>query len=245
MSGIFSRSLNIDVVGFHFHHSLYLPRKNDVTMKIFAVFLSFTAVAAFVTKPALISSKLSSSILEAKVTKEFTVGTKNVKVFDGDYSDAVVDTVVESAKAAIESKGSFSLAIPGGSVVTALKGMNPDAFDMTKIHVYFCNERIGANKCYQGALEAFVERCGVPLENVNKVPEAPPAEAAALYEAMMRADTSLDQSGPIPSVVSIHAGSLYPPQLVYTDSSISIFCRKSPRFPHVHLLSGPHAPGHR
>jgi hypothetical protein len=48
-----------------------------------------------------------------------------------------------------------------------------DAFDMSKMHIYFCNERIGANKCYSGALESFVEACDVPLEQVHKVPEAP------------------------------------------------------------------------
>jgi hypothetical protein len=48
--------------------------------------------------------------------KEFNVGSKKVTEFDGDYADAVVNMVVETAKASIESKGSFSLAIPGGSV---------------------------------------------------------------------------------------------------------------------------------
>eukprot|EP00965_Chrysotila_dentata_P207723 6184300-Pleurochrysis_carterae.AAC.4 len=32
------------------------------------------------------------------------------------------------------------------------------------MHVYFVNENIGANTCYQGALDAFAVAKGVPLE---------------------------------------------------------------------------------
>lgn len=130
------------------------------------------------------------------------VGTKKVQVYDGDYSDQVVALTIATAQAAIATKGSFSLAIPGGSVVKALGGLSTDSFDMSKMHIYFCNERIGANKCYSGALEAFVEKCQVPLENVHKVPEdGTPVEVAAQYEAMIRADPSFDQSGDIPAAV--------------------------------------------
>ena len=175
----------------------FIASSNVLTMKsvIFAT-LSFAA-AAFA--PAFVRTKSRGTALLATITKEFEVGNKKVKVFDGDYADAIVETVVETAKSAIESKGSFSLAIPGGSVVTALGGMSPDAFDTTKMHIYFCNERIGANKCYKGAMEAFAENCGVPAENVHKVPEGEPTEVAAKYEEMIRADASLDQSGPIPA----------------------------------------------
>lgn len=164
-------------------------------MKIVAV-LSLIASSTLAFAPAFVGRQ-STSILEATVVKEFQVGNKKVKVFDGDYADAVCETVVETAKSAIESKGSFSLAIPGGSVVKALGGLNADDFDMTKMHVYFCNERISANKCYQGAMEAFGEK--VPVENVHQVPEGEPNDVAAEYESMIKADASLDQSGSIPS----------------------------------------------
>ena len=150
--------------------------------------------------------------------EEFQVGTKKVFVFDGDYSDAVVNIVVETAKAAIATKGSFSLAIPGGSVVSALKGMSPDAFDMSKVSIFFCNERIGANKCYKGALESFVTKCGIPLEQVYKAPEMGPNEAAAAYADLIKESPAVDSTGPVPSVDLMllgtgddgHCGSLYP-----------------------------------
>lgn len=173
-------------------------------MKLLLPLLLSASVSAFsVQKPSFVSQTArANTFLPATVVDEFQVDDLLVKVFDGDYSDAVVDLVVETAKEAIARKGSFSLAIPGGSVVKALSGMSPEAFDMSKVNIYFCNERIGANKCYSGALESFVEKCNIPLNQVNKVPEGEPDAVAAQYEAMIRADPSVDQSGDIPSVVS-------------------------------------------
>lgn len=158
-----------------------------------------------------------STALNALV-KEMSVGTKQISVFDGDYADAVVDLVVTTATECISSKGSFSLAIPGGSVVTALKGLSPDSFDMSKVHIFFCNERIGANKCYQGALDAFATKCGIPLDQIYKVPELEPEAAADAYTTLIKECVAVDSSGAIPSVDLMllgtgddgHCGSLYP-----------------------------------
>jgi 6-phosphogluconolactonase len=184
-------------------------------MKIATLLALFSTSTAFMVGP---SNTRISLKLDATIEKKFEVNGKKVTVFKGKYDDAVVDVVVSTAKEAISKKGSFSLAIPGGSVVSALKDLQPTAFDMSKVHIYFCNERIGADKCYSGALDAFVTRCGIPLSQVHKVPVAGPVESAAKYEAMIRADHSLDQSGPIPSVDLMllgtgddgHCGSLYP-----------------------------------
>jgi 6-phosphogluconolactonase len=175
------------------------------------------SISAFtvVTPP---SAIVKTHLFASNVVNDMQVGSKKVICYDGDYSDAIVDLVTETAKNAIESKGSFSLAIPGGSVVTALKGLDAEAFDMSKVHIFFCNERIGANKCYQGALDAFVTKCNVPIEQVYKVPELEPEEAAAAYETMIKECVAVDASGSIPSVDLIllgtgddgHCGSLYP-----------------------------------
>ena len=73
------------------------------------------------------------------------------KVFDGDYSSEICAEVVKAAADAIKLKGSFSLCIPGGSVVTALKGL-PDGPEYIKWHIFFANERIGEEKCYEARI---------------------------------------------------------------------------------------------
>jgi hypothetical protein len=40
-----------------------------------------------------------------------------------------------------------------------------------QVHVFFANERIGEYKCFKGAMENFVDPCGIPHENVHKVGE--------------------------------------------------------------------------
>ena len=182
-----------------------------------AALSSVVSISAFMAAT-LPSAMVKTHLFASTVVNEMEVGSKKVICYDGDYSDAVVDLVTTTAKSAIESKGSFSLAIPGGSVVTALKGLDADAFDMSKVHIFFCNERIGANKCYQGALDAFVTKCNIPIEQVYKVPELEPEEAAAAYETMIKECIAVDASGSIPSVDLIllgtgddgHCGSLYP-----------------------------------
>eukprot|EP00966_Prymnesium_polylepis_P198377 4597387-Prymnesium_polylepis.1 len=70
------------------------------------------------TKPALLCT----------VSKEI----KAINIFDGDYAADIREAVSTVAKDCIAEKGSFSLAIPGGSVVAALGGLEADAFDFSK-----------------------------------------------------------------------------------------------------------------
>lgn len=186
--------------------------------------LAATALA-FISGP-LASSRLhtrsATSGVRMALVKEMTLADKrHVKVFDGEagIGAAVVAEVAACGKAAIAAKGSFSLAIPGGSVVTALSALPADAMDFGKVHVFFCNERIGEYKCYKGALEAFATRCKIPLANVHKVSEGEPSDSAAKYEALLRSNPSVDNTGPMPSVDLIllgtgddgHCGSLCAP----------------------------------
>ena len=114
-------------------------------MKVAVALLAFISTSsAFIVAP----NRRFSLKLDATIEKQFKVDSKLVTVFKGKYDDAVVDVVVSTAKEAIDKKGSFSLAIPGGSVVSALKDLPPNAFDMSKVHIYFCNERIGA-ECFR------------------------------------------------------------------------------------------------
>lgn len=151
----------------------------------------------------------SSVTVRMALVNELTLADKRqIKVFDGEagIGAAIVADVAACGKAAIAAKGSFSLAIPGGSVVTALSSLPTDAMDFSKVNVFFCNERIGEYKCYKGALEAFATRCGVPLANVHKVSEGEPEDSAAKYEALLRSHPSVDNTGNMPSVDLILLG---------------------------------------
>ena len=60
----------------------------------------------------------------------------------GGYDTNICDEVTAAAQSCIEEKGSFSLCIPGGSVVAALANLKADGADWTKMHVFFCNEKV-------------------------------------------------------------------------------------------------------
>lgn len=142
---------------------------------------------------------------------------KDVRVFDGDYAADIRDEVTEKAEEAIQKKGSFSLAIPGGSVVAALGGLEKDAFDFTKMHIFFCNEKIPSNPCLEGALEQ-TRKIGVPDENVHGVGEGTPAEIAERYSQLLKTHPSIDNSRVVPSVDMMllgtgpdgHCGCIFP-----------------------------------
>jgi hypothetical protein len=78
----------------------------------------------------------------------------------------ICDEVAAAANACIANKGSFSLCIPGGSVVAALSKMPEDAFDFSKMHVFFANEKIPSYPCIAGALE-ITKVLGVPDDQAS------------------------------------------------------------------------------
>lgn len=95
------------------------------------------------------------------------------------------------ACASIATKGCFSLAIPSGSVVEALAGLTPTACDWRKVHIFFVNETLGAShRVAAEAMDVFATRCG--CQNVHGIPEAPAAEAAAAYEALISTHPAVD-----------------------------------------------------
>ena len=71
---------------------------------------------------------------QVKCLKPLSDGRK-VRVFPDEpaLSAAIVEEVVATAKAAIAAKGSFSLAVPAGSVVKSLKGLESGAVDFSKV----------------------------------------------------------------------------------------------------------------
>jgi len=144
---------------------------------------------------------LTRASVKMEVADEFSISkeVKAVRVFKGDYAKDICDEVEFIAAECIESKGSFSLAVPGGSVVSALGGLNTEAFDVTKMHVFFCNEKIPSRPCIEGALKE-TEKIGVPTDQVYGVGEGTPAEIAEKYTTLLKTHPSIDNTGAIPSV---------------------------------------------
>jgi hypothetical protein len=119
-----------------------------------------------------------------------------VEAFDTEeeLSAALCLEVFENAKACIEDRGAFSLAIPGGSVAKALKGLcelEDEGLDWSKMHVFFVNERPEEQKCYNLArttwVDEFIAQGKFKLENLHKVMEnAEDLDGVAKdYEAQM------------------------------------------------------------
>ena len=153
---------------------------------------------------------------EFSISKEI----KAVRVFDGGASDIateIQEEVTKVAKYSIEEKGSFSIAIPGGSVVAAFGGLPTDAFDFTKTHVFFCNEKIPSYQCYEGAID-LCKKLGIPEEQVHGIGEGSAAEAAERYTNLLKTHPSIDNSGVVPSFDMMllgtggdgHCGCLFP-----------------------------------
>jgi len=155
---------------------------------------------------------------------DFTLSDgRKVKVCDSSKAIAseVCAQVAAAGKAAIAAKGAFSLGIPGGSIVEALAALPKDAFDFSKLHVFFCNERIGEFKCYKNAIKNLVEPLGVPSAQVYKVGEGTPEAVADAYTAMLRGQPDAvcgKTAAGMPSLDMIllgtgadgHVGSLHP-----------------------------------
>jgi len=164
------------------------------------------------------------------MTSSSTADGRTVITFEDDkaMSTELVATVTKTLEAAIKEKGSCSLCIPAGSVVSALKTLDPGALDWSKVNIFFTGERLGQNKSYSAALESFCDKCKVtnvfyplvrPLfSNGGPLPQFAVDEAAAAYTALLKSHPSIDNSGPIPSFDLLllgvgedgHCGSLHP-----------------------------------
>lgn len=113
---------------------------------------------------------------------------RKVDVFKNpvDVQAGVANAFVVAATDALATKGTFSVAIPSGSVVKAL-GQCQDRLDFRNVHVFFTNDKVASEQpAYEGALVDFLEPCGVPLANVHRLPTSgSPAAAADAYAALV------------------------------------------------------------
>ena len=113
------------------------------------------------------------------------------RIFEGprELARAAAQTFVEDAAKSIQEKGSFAVALAGGSTPKALYELLAteyrDTVDWKKVHAFFGDERTvppdheGSN--YRMAQHALLSR--VPVGSVHRMRgELEPREAATLYE---------------------------------------------------------------
>ena len=96
--------------------------------------------------------------LSAEDIEGISGGEFVVEAFDDEKALAIalVMEVEENAKAAIDARGHFALAVPGGSVAKALAGLkDAKGIDWEKVHVFFVNERVPDGKCFKLACETW------------------------------------------------------------------------------------------
>ncbi|GAX18874.1 6-phosphogluconolactonase [Fistulifera solaris] len=142
-----------------------------------------------------------------------------------DVSNAVHSIVEDAANKAIAEKGSFALAIPGGSVLTVLSSLEPKGDWVSKTTLAYVNHKCVPNDDLSSAIHAkarnmFLDRWG--LTNVVTLDGTADAQAeASAYQAKLEAIPASvlprDADGfPVFDLCLIgvgddgHIGSLYP-----------------------------------
>ncbi|GBF99863.1 6-phosphogluconolactonase chloroplastic-like [Raphidocelis subcapitata] len=161
-------------------------------------------------------------------------------VVDVSPTEAAVGTrlcalFADAARKAIADKGSFTVAVPGGSVLKMLGGLKEQkGIDWSKVHLYYVNHKVLPHSdpasTHKKALAGFVQAVGLPEANVAAPLEPAPGQdlsaaasaAASDYESRLRAAAAslglpLAQSGAprldwmlLGMGADGHVGSLYP-----------------------------------
>ena len=115
----------------------------------------------------------------------------NIHVFESprELVRAAAQVFVEEAAKSVQEKGSFAVALAGGSTPKALyeslATAYKDALDWKRVHVFFGDERIvppdHESSNYRMAYETLLSR--VPVGSIHRMcGELDPREAATLYE---------------------------------------------------------------
>ena len=111
-------------------------------------------------------------------------------------AEAAARHVVESAQAAVDARGAFSIALSGGSTPRELhlKLASPplvEQVDWSRVHVFFGDERCvppdDERSNYRMAEETLLNRVPIPRNQIHRMRgELPPEQAAEDYERELR-----------------------------------------------------------
>lgn len=105
-------------------------------------------------------------------------------------ASGLVELLTTASSEAIQRHGAFTIAISGGSLISTLKALKTagKAIEFAKWHVFFVDERnVGSHDSpdsnYGAARDAFLERIGVPGDQVYALKPGLPVEDAAIEYA--------------------------------------------------------------
>jgi 6-phosphogluconolactonase len=122
----------------------------------------------------------------------------NTKIYPGppEVAQAAVNFFMESARAAVETKGIFSVALSGGStpaLLYALLAKPPAVSEVPweQVHIFWGDERAvppdHSDSNYRAAKESLLDRAPIPESNIHRIhSELDPRLAASHYEDTLR-----------------------------------------------------------
>ena len=120
-----------------------------------------------------------------------------VVVYDTPYAAAggLAEEVAEASKAAIAAKGSFTVALSGGSLVKSLNALiSRTDVDFSKWYVLFSDERVvslsSPDSNYKAAADEFLSKVPIPSSQILKIKEGLTASQAAEHYAGQMLDLS-------------------------------------------------------
>lgn len=106
-------------------------------------------------------------------------------------SAGLAKAVAAAASAAIKAKGTFTLVLSGGSLISSIAGLaDTKGIDWSKWHIFFVDERnvphTSSDSNLKGAQDALLSRVPLPAANVYAMSEGLPVDQAAVnYEGRL------------------------------------------------------------
>jgi len=159
-----------------------------------------------------------------------------VVVYETPYAAAggLAEEVAAASKAAVAAKGSFTIALSGGSLIKSLSALiSRDDVDFSKWYVLFSDERnvslSSSDSNYKGAEDEFLSKVPIPSSQILKLKEGLTAgQAAEQYAGQMLSlsEDVLPRKGELPVLDMVllgvgpdgHVASLFPNRKETADS---------------------------